>query len=81
LPKIKYWFGAISTQRINFEEKNPIIGKTYPQNETWHMALDPRKWGINFSKEKLQELAQEKEELVNMATFRISQTKSFRSFI
>ena len=60
LPEIKYWFGAIPTQRINFEEKNPITGKTYSQNETWQMALDPQKWGINFSKEKLQELAQEK---------------------
>ena len=28
LPEIKYWFGAIPTQRINFEEKNPITGKT-----------------------------------------------------
>ena len=60
LPEIKYWFGAIPTQRINFEERNPITGKTYSQNETWQMALDPQKWGINFSKERLQELAQEK---------------------
>jgi len=60
LPEIKCWFGAIPTQRINFEEKNPITGKIYSQNETWQMALDPQKWGINFSKEKLQELAQEK---------------------
>ena len=60
LPEIKYWFGAIPTQRINFEEKNPITGKIYSQKETYRMALDPRKWGINFSKEKLQELAQEK---------------------
>ena len=60
LPEIKYWFGAIPTQRINFEERNPITGKTYSQNETWEMALDPQKWEINFSKEKLQELAQKK---------------------
>ena len=60
LPEIKYWFGAIPTQRINFTERNPITGKTYSQKETWQMALDPQKWGINFSKEKLQELAQEK---------------------
>jgi len=60
LPEIKYWFGAIPTQRIDFEERNPITGKTYSQNETWEMALDPQKWEINFSKEKLQELAQKK---------------------
>jgi len=60
LPEIKYWFGAIPTQRINFEERDPITGKTYSQNETWEMALDPQKWGINFSKEELQELAQKK---------------------
>ena len=60
LPEIHHWWGAIPTQRINFEERNPITGKTYSQNETWEMALDPQKWGINFSKEDLQELAQEK---------------------
>ncbi len=59
LPEIHHWWGSIPTQRINFEERNPITGKTYSQNETWEMALDPQKWGINFSKEKLQELAQE----------------------
>jgi len=60
LPKIKYWFGAIPTQRINLKERNPITGKIYSQKETWQMALDPQKWGINFSKEKLQKLAQKK---------------------
>ena len=59
LPEIKFWFGSIPTQRINFEEKNPITGKTYSKKETWQMTLDPAKWGINFSKEKLQELAQQ----------------------
>jgi len=58
LPEIHHWWGAIPTQRINFNERNPITGKTYSQNETWEMALDPQKWGINLSKEKLQELAQ-----------------------
>ncbi len=60
LPEIKYWFGAIPTQRINFKERNPITGKTYFQKETWQMALDPQKWGINFSKEKLQRLVQKR---------------------
>ena len=60
LPEIKLWFGAIPTQRINFKEKNPITGEIYSENETWKMALDPAKWGINFSKEKLQKLAQQK---------------------
>jgi len=60
LPQIEFWFGAIPTQRINLVERNPITGKTYSKNETWEMALDPQKWGINFSKEKLQKLAQQK---------------------
>ena len=60
LPEIKYWFGAIPAQRINFKERNPITGKTYSQKETWQMALDPQKWGINFSREKFQELAQKR---------------------
>ncbi|MCD6192352.1 MAG: hypothetical protein J7L26_02650, partial [Candidatus Aminicenantes bacterium] len=60
LPGIKYWFGAIATQRINFKERNPITGKIYSQKETWQMALDPQKWGIDFSKERFQELAQKK---------------------
>ena len=59
-PEIKCWFGAIPTQRINFKERDPITGKIYSQKETWQMALDPQKWGINFSKERLQELTQEK---------------------
>ena len=60
LPEIKYWFGAIPTQRINFKERNPITGKIYSQRETWQMALDPQKWGINFSKERFQKLAQKR---------------------
>jgi len=60
LPKIKYWFGAIPTQRVNFKERDPITGKIYSQKETWRMALDPQKWGINFSKERLQRLAQKR---------------------
>jgi len=60
LPEVRYWFGAIPTQRINLEERNPIKGKTYSQNETWEIALAPQKWGINFSKEELQKIAQEK---------------------
>jgi len=60
LPEIRYWFGAIPTQRINFKERNPITRKIYSQKETWQMALDPQKWGINFSKERLQRLAQKR---------------------
>nr|MCR5854103.1 alpha-glucosidase C-terminal domain-containing protein [Thermodesulfobacteriota bacterium] len=60
LPEIKYWFGAIPTQRINFKERNPITGKIYSQRETWQMALDPQKWGINFSKERFQRLVQKR---------------------
>ena len=53
------FIGAVPTQRINFEERNPITGKIYSRNETWQMALDPKKWGINYPKEKFQKLAQE----------------------
>ncbi len=60
LPEIKYWFGAIPTQRINFKERNPITGEIYSRKEIWQMALDPQKWGINFSKERFQKLAQKK---------------------
>ncbi|RLI17435.1 hypothetical protein DRO49_03630 [Candidatus Bathyarchaeota archaeon] len=52
------FIGAIPAQRINFEERNPITGRRYSEKETWEMALNPAKWGINYSKEKLQELAQ-----------------------
>ena len=52
--------GAIPAQRINFEERNPITGKTYEKDETWDMALDPAKWGITkVSKKDLQEYFQE----------------------
>ncbi|RKZ02381.1 MAG: hypothetical protein DRQ10_00100, partial [Candidatus Hydrothermota bacterium] len=59
-PEIRCWFGAIPTQRINFKERDPITGKIYSQEETRQMALDPQKWGINFSKERLQKLAQKR---------------------
>ena len=47
--------GAIPAQRINYEEKNPITGKVYGEDETGDMALDPAKWNIDLSKEELQE--------------------------
>jgi len=46
--------GAIPAQRITLEERNPLRGRTYSQSETWQMALDLEKWGINYPKEKFQ---------------------------
>ncbi len=38
--------GAIPAQTIGRIEYNPVTGKVYPTEETWRMALDPAKWGI-----------------------------------
>ncbi|RLF18077.1 MAG: hypothetical protein DRN06_02420 [Thermoprotei archaeon] len=48
--------GAVSAQRINGRERNPITGQTFEREETWAMALDPAKWNILYiSKEEFQE--------------------------
>lgn len=46
--------GAIPAQKIEITERNPITGKIYSEDETWAMALDPGKWGIDMSKEEFQ---------------------------
>ncbi|KYH38331.1 MAG: hypothetical protein AYL28_004070 [Candidatus Bathyarchaeota archaeon B23] len=52
--------GAIPAQKTEIIERNPITGKIYGEDETWEMALDPGKWGIDLSKEELQEKIGEK---------------------
>jgi len=42
-------------RQIEITERNPITGKIYSEDESWNMALDPEKWGINLSKEEFQE--------------------------
>ncbi|MDD5464937.1 MAG: alpha-amylase family glycosyl hydrolase [Candidatus Omnitrophica bacterium] len=53
--------GATGAQRVNRIDRNDKTGKIYSQNETWAMALDPRKWDIQrngkpFTKEEFQAL-------------------------
>jgi len=45
LPEIIF-VGAIPAQYIGRIEYNPITNRTYSMEETWRMALDPAKWGI-----------------------------------
>lgn len=47
--------GAIPAQRINARERNPITDVTFGEEETWAMATDPAKWGIDISKVGFQE--------------------------
>ena len=46
--------GAIPAQSITILVWNPQSGEYFGPEETWDMALDPEKWGINFSKKKFQ---------------------------
>ena len=51
--------GAIPAQTLARVEWNPIAGRVYGSDETWTMALDPQKWGIQYNgrpitKEELQ---------------------------
>lgn len=50
--------GAIPAQCFNTEEIDPLSGEGYDEGETWDMALDPAKWGIDISKEKTQQYFQ-----------------------
>jgi len=46
--------GGVSAQRLNRIERNPLTGEIIEQEETWGMAFDPGKWGIDISKEEAQ---------------------------
>ena len=46
--------GAIPTQRVTRLVWNPMTKEFFYTNETWNMALDPMKWGINMSKKEFQ---------------------------
>jgi len=47
--------GAVGLPYLNAKrERNPLTGETFGQEETWDMALDPRKWNISVSKEEFQ---------------------------
>ncbi len=45
LPDLLF-IGAIPAQTLPRVEWNPITGRVYDSEETWAMALDPQKWGI-----------------------------------
>jgi len=46
--------GAVTTQRLNKLERNPITDKIFKQTETWEMAFNPEKWNLGVSKEETQ---------------------------
>lgn len=55
--------GAIPAQTVGRIDMNPITGKVLNVEDTWSMALDPKKWNIDFqyqgktvTKEELQQL-------------------------
>ena len=55
--------GAIPAQTVGRIDMDPITGKVLSTEDTWSMALDPQKWGIDFqyqgramTKEYLQEI-------------------------
>lgn len=43
--------GAIPAQTVGRIDMNPITGKLLNTEDTWAMALDPKKWNINFEYE------------------------------
>jgi hypothetical protein len=48
--------GAIGAQFLHVKkDRNPITGEIFDRDETWAMALDPSKWGINMTKEEFLE--------------------------
>ncbi|HEC82192.1 MAG TPA: hypothetical protein ENI42_07220, partial [Thermoplasmatales archaeon] len=55
IPEIVFC-GAVPAQRVTRLVWNPMTKEFLYTNETWAMALDPTKWGINLSKEEFQYL-------------------------
>jgi len=46
--------GGLLAEFLNPECWNPITGEKYSKDDTWNMALDPSKWGIQMTKEEFQ---------------------------
>lgn len=46
--------GSVPAQKITRLVWNPVTGEHFGTEETWDMALDPGKWDISVSKERLQ---------------------------
>ncbi len=46
--------GAIPAQKLDRRLWNPVTGEIIDYPETWGMALDPGKWGLQMSKEEFQ---------------------------
>ena len=47
--------GAVPAQKVQRQhEQNPRTGEILEYPETWELALDPSRWGINVSKERFQ---------------------------
>ncbi|MCW3135961.1 MAG: glycoside hydrolase family 31 protein [Canidatus Methanoxibalbensis ujae] len=46
--------GGQALEFLNPECWNPITGEKFGREDTWKMALDPMKWGIDISKEEFQ---------------------------
>lgn len=46
--------GALSAEFLNPETRNEQTGENFGREDTWKMALDPSKWGIQMSKEDFQ---------------------------
>jgi hypothetical protein len=58
------FMGAIPAQMIGQVEINPVTGEKMAAEDTWEMALDPHKWGIEYhyngkllTKEEFQKLS------------------------
>jgi cell fate (sporulation/competence/biofilm development) regulator YlbF (YheA/YmcA/DUF963 family) len=47
--------GGIPAEKVNIIEQNDITGEIYGTEATQKMALDPKKWGIDVSKEQIQQ--------------------------
>ncbi|MBU4289714.1 MAG: hypothetical protein KKG09_00470 [Verrucomicrobia bacterium] len=53
MPQVLFGSG-LSAEFLNPECWNELTGKTLSKDETWTMALDPRKWGLPMSKNEFQ---------------------------
>lgn len=49
--------GAVAAQRLNKTEYNDRTYQKYTETQTWNMAFDPSRWGLNMSKQAFQSKA------------------------
>lgn len=69
--------GAVPAQTIGRIEINPITGKVFNAEDTWKMAFDPQKWGVNYMRDGRQMDKEEFQKITASANQEMSASESY----